>query len=406
MKDRKLNELLNETMPDVPDAFHQAMQNTLAQIVEEEDAASGIVTLHPHNGGVKKKTAVVILVAALLLAMTTAALALLNPEVLRVIWGKDASMRANFPEQMQHDVSEVTVGDARVRLEEVIYDGVSLYTTYSIRDMTATELWGESFEGRKSESRFLRTEEYERISEMDVGWWTDGIWINGRRIGMPAMSGGDEVGGDEPGEIVYHSIWRLDQEDVYLTGKARVALPIGQRWPEWYKETPRNEDGTFQEPARNMMVFTIDADKVQGVNRTQPNVKTVCEDGVEIWAAEADFTPMKLYVTLNYTVPQYLIDDYCIAMGTDGWYNDEGKLMMAFGEFEVAEQWAYDFRMVDEDGNVLVDLPINSYDGCQGFGRNVIFYTFPYMDEYPSPLYIAPVQDGVADMDRKVLLRE
>lgn len=46
------------------------------------------------------------------------------------------------------------------------------------------------------------------------------------------------------------------------------------------------------------------------------------------------------------------------------------------------------------------------YDGYDSSGDTVCYNLFPYMDEYPSPLYVAPFKDGVPYMTRKVLVKK
>lgn len=130
-----------------------------------------------------------------------------------------------------------------------------------------------------------------------------------------------------------------------------------------------------------------------------------------MWAGDATFTPLKLYVTLRYTIPQSLLDAYCEKAGADGVYTEDHVLIVPYTAFDVTEDWANCYTLIDADGRAVSD-PDTLYEEWWGGGATdklsgMAFYVFPYMEEYPSPLYIAPYNPSTqeADLARKVLIR-
>jgi hypothetical protein len=100
---------------------------------------------------------------------------------------------------------------------------------YSVRERAATKPAGVYDETAK---RWFADESSLPAMQRDnIGWWVDHIWINGKSIDMPNMSGGDTMGSETPGELLFYQMYRLDQENVYLNGKVEISLPIGERQP-------------------------------------------------------------------------------------------------------------------------------------------------------------------------------
>lgn len=403
MNERELTSRLEQAVPEVPVMFHNAMLGAFAQIQEQEEQEkkqaqeSRIVRLPAPR--LKKRTAAIILIAALLMA-TVAVAATLMPRLLTVFWGENVTMRDDFLGMIQYNVAEEMVGDSRVRIEEVVYDGVSLYVTWSIRNMTVDKMIGDP-----KEDRLLDGDEYAMVISWDGGFWTDSLWINGHEIDMPSMSGGMMYGGDEPGEVVFTELYRLDQEDVILGERTRVAMPIGenQHWTyETLQSMPRLEDGTRSEPEEGCLVFYLNSN-VENVTRLGSGEHVLWDDGTEVWVESAIFTPIKLYMAISYNVPEQLVEEK-LESNRDAleWGNEE--IWWDISALD-ATSWVYDLMLVDGQGR-KVDAQMDFGDGLWSHGSSFADFVFPYMETYPSPLYIAPVVNGEADMTRKVLVRE
>lgn len=402
MNEHELIDRLEEAVQDVPPIFHNAMLGAFAQIQEQEAQESNIVKHAP--AVFKKRTAAVILIAALLMVGVAVAAALM-PTILTTFWGNDVTMREDFPSRVQSDVTEVMIGDCRVRIEEAVYDGVSLYVTYSVRNMSVDHMMGTHFQEAPEGVRQLVEKDYEEIRSWEAGYWHDGLWINGKDTDMPETDI-IELGGDEPGEYMVSNMYHIGLVGIVLDGEARISLPIGKKqvWDyETYQTLPRDEDGGIKEPEEGCVTFYVNSEGLD-VERVKDGPVSTWADGTEIWTAEATFTPIKLYLTLNYHVPDELIEAYREEMGSDGFYYD-GKLVYLYSALDVTEDWISSFTLVDAEGKP-VNAKSNNYDGCYGMGDTMCQYIFPYMDEYPSPLYVAPLLNGAPDMARKVLVRE
>lgn len=421
MTDKELKNLLEQDMPEVPDVFHRAMLDTLAQITAEEgqqtpeiqpevmveaeqtkeissDIPDNIIPMpkkERHIG--KRRMAAAILIAALLLASVAVA-AVINPDVFSVLLGVYGRVPEEAHSLIQHNLAERTVDGFRLRVDEAAYDGSSLYILYSIRDMNSTTIMGEEHPDGKS--LWLTQEAMEEAAQWPVGWWCDHLWINGQDVDMTQGSGGEYRPGSEPGELLYYELFRIDNAEVILDGTARITLPIGRR--DSYTNLIRLEDGTYAEPTEEILTFELNTDDLTGVSRTAPNEKTTFNDGTVAWVSRADFTPLRLYLTLNYDVPEAVLDAYKQAMGGEGYYDENGELVWPYTMIDVTD-WVYSMTLVDENGKAVSEEKGGYY--IEAHGPEYAEYLFPFVEEYPSPLYLAPVEEGVADMTRKVLVR-
>ena len=402
MNENELIERLEKDVQDAPSIFHNAMLGAFEQIQEQAIRENNITK--PSYSRFKRRTTVGILIAALLMVSVALAAALV-PNILAVFWGDDVIMSKEFPSQVQSDIVEITVGDCRVRIEEAVYDGVSLYVTYSVRNMSVDHLMGTHFREAPEGVRQLVEEDYEEIRSWEVGYWSDRLWINGKDMDMPETAV-IELGGDEPGEYVVSNMYHIGMMGIALDGEARISLPIGKKqvWDyETYQTLPRDADGGIREPEEGCVTFYVSAEELD-VERVKDGPVSLWPDGTEVWTTEASFTPIKLYLTLNYHIPDEQVEAYKQAMGSDGFYY-EGKLVHTYSALDVAHDWISSFTLTDAEGN-LTDVEFSIYDGCYAMKDTICQYIFPYMEEYPSPLYVAPLVDGVPDMTRRVLVRE
>ena len=237
MTDEQMKKLLEEDMGEVPERFHQAMLAAFGQIEDEpfdgtelpisvETAEKPRRPRHvPRQGGRFRRMMLVMLITLGLLgglAVATTA----NPRLLEVFWGKDFEPSAQASAYIAHDLAEVETSGYRVRVEEAVYDGMTLYVRYSIRDMSCDHLLGET--NVDTGRRMLNEQEITAFDHAPVGWWTDNLWINGQNVDMPGLSGGETWAGDENGEIVVSEMYRLDQVGGLLSGDVQMDLPIGE----------------------------------------------------------------------------------------------------------------------------------------------------------------------------------
>ena len=390
MNERELMNRLEEAVPEVPSVFHNAMLGAFAQIQEQEAQESKVVEL-PHPK-LRKRTAAVVLIAALFMASVALAAALMVPRVIDRFYGNDVAMRDDFPELVQSDVVEKTIGNCRVRLEEAVYDGVTLYFSYSVRNMEVDRLMGIEYpDDPPGYKRYLTIEEEEQeIYTWDAYLWRDSMWINGEEVDISAAVF-DMEGGDEPGEYLSYHIYRLDMFGVELSGRTRITLPIGYDLRRDYdnERIPPDENGHIAEPEGDAaLTFYVDAD-IKDLERVKDGPVSVWPDGTQARIVQAAFTPFRLYLSLACELSDEVRQTY--PEGTPDHF--------------IVPDLVRDMRLVDFSGTLVTSS--DRRDGYSWTLENGISHLdFAYQDEYPSPLYLAPVIDGVADMTRKVLVKE
>ena len=390
MNERELVDRLEEAVPNVPSVFHNAMLGAFAQIQEQEDKERRVIELPRPR--LKKRTAAIILIAALLMASVALAAALMVPRVIDRFYGKDVAMREDFPSLAQNDVVEKDIGNCHVRLEEVVYDGVTLYFSYSVRNMAVDHLMGTTDpDDPPGTRRYLSFEEEEQeIYTWDAYLWRDSMWINGEEVDISAATF-DMDGGDEPGEYLSYHIYRLDLFGVELSGLTRVTLPIGYDLRKDYERgwIPPDENGHIPEPEGDAaLTFYLDAD-IKGLERVKDGPVSIWPDGTRAHIVQASFTPFRLYLSMS-----------CEP-------SDEAR--QAYPEdtpiYSIVSEIVRDMALVDASGT-----PVQSDDHREGMSWGLedgtSYLEFAYQDEYPSPLYLAPLVNGEPDMSRKVLVRE
>ena len=292
MTDEQMKKLLEEDTGEVPERFHQAMLAAFGQMEDEpfdgtelpisvEAAEKPRRPRHvPRQGGRFRRMMLVMLITLGLLgglAVATTA----NPRLLEVFWGKDFEPSAQASAYIAHDLAEVETSGYRVRVEEAVYDGMTLYVRYSIRDMSCDHLLGET--NVDTGRRMLNEQEITAFDHAPVGWWTDNLWLNGQNVDMPGLSGGETWAGDENGEIVVSEMYRLDQVGVFLSGDVQIDLPIGEKQHYDYEtwQSMLKEDGTFRKPDAGLVSFTLNCDAP--VTHYADGERVILPDGTAAW---------------------------------------------------------------------------------------------------------------------------
>ena len=92
------------------------------------------------------------------------------------------------------------------------------------------------------------------------------------------MSGGDTIAGEEPGELLFYMMYRLDQEKLYLSGTdVEIAMPIGENQP--FESLVQNEEtGKLEKPSAGLVTFHLDCSIRSNVTTTTPNVEVDLPD--------------------------------------------------------------------------------------------------------------------------------
>lgn len=345
------------------------------------------------EGTVKTRLMLVMLITLGLLgglAVATTA----NPRLLEVFWGKDFEPSAQASAYIAHDLAEVEASGYRVRVEEAVYDGMTLYVRYSIRDMSCDHLLGET--NVDTGRRMLNEQEITAFDHAPVGWWTDNLWINGQNVDMPGLSGGETWAGDENGEIVVSEMYRLDQVGVSLSGDVQIDLPIGEKQHYDYEtwQSMLKEDGTFRKPEAGIVSFTLNCDAP--VTHYADGERVILPDGTAAWVESADDTPVKLYVTVRFEISDAQREAFRAENG-EGYVFPDGTVM-PFDDVDMVGSWVYGLTLVDADGKPL-RASLGYGEGNWGVGSGVADYVFSHEDAYPEQVYLAPqTGEDSADM--------
>ena len=385
------------SLPDPPEVFSRAMRDTLEGIVQaeatkENQSAKRIFT--------KRKILLYAIIAILLVSSVAIATVLLQANVFEYTMGTTPE---NADSITRFNLAEETIGNVEVKITEAAYDGMSLFITYSIRDLTATEPMG--MYDMRSGMRLLTQKDYEHMASLDAGCWTDGIWIDGQSIDMPNMSGGMDVGTDTPGEVLYSLQYRLDQEDVYLSGKnVKISMPIGEKQPFGTLVIDREND-TIELPEKGMVSFTLDCSIRDRITELFPEWETKGER----WSAkvhQAVFTPIETYITVDWAIDEAVMQAFIDKNG-EGFADEDGNIYWPYDGRDVVGDEVASLQPVDQNGIPVFESldSMNGFYGVQGIGGDVAYFTFPYTETLPDKLYLAPTIDRKIDMSYAIRIK-
>lgn len=363
---------LKSITPGVSEAFHQRVEHFLAEQVAQEAQLPQASRRQFRLGG----RALAMALAALLL-MGTVAMAATHWGIFDTLGFMLGGQPVSDHMQMEKILHQETIGNREITILEAGYDGRTLLLQYSCRDLDG--------------------------QQADADWWTDHFWINGQSMDMPADSGAETTKTETPGEIVRTDYIRLDNENVQLSGSVTIGLPLGEKPDATYIKTLYNSeiDG-YTQPEQGLVVFSFNTgDVLSKVETLYPNVETVT-DIVTVKATEAAFSPLMTYITLELAGNPDALDAYKAEHG-EGYYNENGMLLFSFTSMDVHSDYLFSLTLVDESGTVLFP----GYYGNNGMGDTWAEFLFPYIapENMPEQLYLAPVEDGIANMDEAIFIR-
>jgi hypothetical protein len=394
MNKKEIRMQMEQITPDVPSAFHEALEGTLGLICRKEAATRSANSTNDNRNSFKRRTLVIVMASVLVIA-TVAVAAGLHYGLFDTLLGAG---RDNAEAFIQRNLAKVSFNECDVEVKEAAYDGISLYLVYSVRERAALKPAGVYDETAK---RWFADESSLPAMQRDnIGWWVDHIWINGKSIDMPNMSGGDTMGSETPGELLFYQMYRLDQENVYLNGKVEISLPIGERQPPESLKVHK-DPYSVELPQKGMITFTLDASARDGILTTHPNEE---KDMPTMTAkvSESIYSPLNLYITLDYTVKPQALEAYIAENGMNG-----GKVDSEQKEYfadEIAGQWTMGLDLVDINGKPVFD-GTQGFGGIQGSGKGRVWYMYPALDAYPDELFLAPVDGGMAEMSLAVRVK-
>ena len=308
-----------------------------------------------------------------------------------------------------------TVNNVEITIQEAAYDGRTLFLQYSFRmldvdtplGLTAKEAYGDDLPDGVAPDQYVYSMAEgaeDLLYEHNVGWWIDGIWVDGNELeDMPDGSGQYLSGTAVPGELTETDVWRLDNVGVFLEGKVQISLPIGAR--QDYMEYSRSEhpekydaDNRLMLPENGMITFEFDAgDILSGVQVIHPEGETVLPD-VTVKVRDASFTPLMTYINLDLEITPDALDAF-IAENGEGQLDEDGEVIWPYGPMDVFGEWVESLMLTDGSGTVL--FPDNF--GPAAYSDESAEYLAPCLETIPDALYLAPVgEDGVADMSLAV----
>lgn len=397
MNEKELRTRMQQNMPEVPENFHRAMENTLNRIVQEEQADPvRALAFRP-----RRMLALALAIALLLATVAFAAYRWQIFDTLSLLTGQNPK---NADQVMQSNLAQTTVNGVEIAVTEAGYDGRILFLRYSYRLPDFEESLGVYKDGQLMEG--LLYEEDELLSEYNVGWWTDNFWIDGLTMEMFSGSGGVTTGSDVPGEIIVTEYWRLDAGAVRLSGEVDISLPIGAKpdtskyfplfeHPEW-----KDENGNFKMPDEGLVTFTLDTgDMLDQVVTEHPNLPVELPE-VTAKVTEAAYSPLMTYITLDLQGNPDAWDAFEAEHG-EGWTDENGNVIMPYTAMDVHGDWVCNLHLVDGNG---AELFPGEY-ACSGYGDDWAEYLYPYIENLPDELWLAPIQNGAADFSRAVRVR-
>ena len=396
MNERELMNRLEDAVPEVPSVFHNAMLGAFAQIQEQEAQENRMAELPRPR--LRKRTAAIILIAALLIMGGVAAASAFIPHMLYRFFGRDMRMRDDLPSIVLTDVVENTVGNCRVRMDEVLYDGVALYFNYTIRNMEIGDMIGVEYPGERNSMRQITDEIEQEIYTWDAYLWRDSIWINGEETNITYATF-DMEGGDEPGEYMTYHIYSLDTFGIELHGRNRITLPIGRDPRKDYEHgwIPPDENGHIPEPEGDTaLTFYLDTD-IPDMAIIEDSPATLLADGTQVRVSKAVFSPLRLYLTLDFEPSEPVLEAYL----------EEHEYVRSWAPEEIRQSighhYCWDLCLVNADGELLYRA---NMDGRSEANNGLVYLSFPYQD-YGKPLYLAVGdEDGNIDMSTKIVIKE
>lgn len=384
MTELRFTRRIREHAPEPTPQFTQAMEQALERIAREEE--------HPSRRRLTRRQVAAVVVAALLILSVAMAAALGRNVIDFFTMGNVTDSQR----MIQKNLAHASFDHCDITIREAAYDGMSLYILYAVQDRDATQPLG-MLDPRTGE-RYMQEPYTPGMQADNVSWWIDGLWINGSEIDVPNMSVWNEFGTDTPGEMLCYQLWRLDQLGIYLDGQVEITLPLGERQP--YETLTYDQQRRTLVPEEGVMTFTLDASIRDSVTVEHPDYRREI-GGVTAWVSEAVYTPVQIYLTLNYQVPQAVLDAYIAQQG--GQPEDE---LLQYTPMSVVSSWIFDMGLVDGAGTPVQNPTVFLY-GCEGLSDSQAWFSFPAMAELPSELYLAlyDYNTEAFDLSRSIRVR-
>ena len=409
----KINEFKNRlasVTPEVPEHFHNRVEMTLENIVTQEAQMKESTKQAIKTAGRFSRRTLVIALAIVLalgaIALAAAQWHLFERISLSYLTGKSP---VNADSIMQRDVYTETVNDVEISIQEVGYDGRTLMMQYKYQipdvdkhfGVTYREKYGDNIpedyleEADGNPDAFIpgwgEEEMYDAMIAHHVGWWYDSIWINGLEVNAPGGSEQGMEGTMVPGEIICTLVWRMNNNGVIVNGPIEISLPIGDTSEAKFPKD-RDENGNSKKPEKGMITFTYDAGDIQSKVKTyHPNKEMVLPE-VTAKVSEAAFSPLMTYITLDLEANPEAMAAFLEENG-ENVVGEDGTVLWPHEPMDMFESWVWSLELVDKNGKLIFpDKP-----GCEGVGNEYADFLYPYLENIPDELYLAPVEETEVD---------
>ena len=90
-----------------------------------------------------------------------------------------------------------------------------------------------------------------------------------------------------------------------------------------------------------------------------------------------------------------------IRINGEGPKNEDGEVMWAYGGMDVFQDWVCSLELVDGQGKLVFP----GHAGQNGYSNEWAEFLYPYLENIPAELYLAPLKDGAADMSQAVRVK-
>lgn len=403
MKENQFREQLSQQAPEVPELFSMRMEKTLERIVIQE-ANMKESTKEALRTGCRISRRTIAIALALMISLGAFAYAATQWNLfdsLSFMVGNNTPVNAD--KIMQSNLAHETVNGVDIDVQEAGYDGKTLFIRYAYKMNDVNTPLGMHRTGKEGDG--VSEEDMTLLTNHRVGWWIDHLWINGKCVDMPNSSGAITSGSTTPGELIQTEYWRLDNEGIMLNDKVNISLPIGERQslsdytkadhPEMY-----TDDGELKEPSKGIVTFTLDTTGVENLVRIEnPNIPFASEKGT-VQVSEVCYSPLMTYITLKIDGSSDALSAYKEKNG-EGYTDENGNLMWSFSTMDIYTEWLTSLELVDGNGQQLFP----GHYGSNGYGDTWAEYDYPYIENVPDELYLAPIVNGVADMTQAVKVK-
>ena len=133
-------------------------------------------------------------------------------------------------------------------------------------------------------------------------------------------------------------------------------------------------------------------DDIQSKVKTyHPNKETVLPE-VTAKVSEAAFTPLMTYITLDLEANPEAMAAFIEENG-ENVVDEDGTVLWPHEPMDMFESWIWSLELVDKDGKLIFpDKP-----GCEGVGNEYADFLYPYLENIPDELYLAPVEETEVD---------